>query len=46
MIDESGIFHHNTWDAKEGYIHHSIKNDKRNADGKPNYTSLIVGAIK
>ncbi len=45
-FDESGVFHHNTWDAKEGYIHRSIKNDKRNADGKPNYTSLIVDAIK
>jgi predicted SAM-dependent methyltransferase len=45
-FDESGVFHHNTWDAAAGYIHRSIKNDKRNADGKPNYTSLIVDAIK
>jgi len=45
-FDESGVFHHNAWDSKEGYIHRSIKNDKRNADGKPNYTSLIVDAIK
>lgn len=45
-FNESGAFHHNAWDAKEGYIHRSIKNDKRNADGKPNYTSLIVDAVK
>lgn len=45
-FDESGIFHHNAWEAKAGYIHRSIKNDKRNADGKPNYTSLIVDAVK
>jgi predicted SAM-dependent methyltransferase len=45
-FDEAGVFHQHTWDAKEGYIHRSIKNDKRNADGKPNYTSLIVDAIK
>jgi predicted SAM-dependent methyltransferase len=45
-FDESGAFHQNTWDAKEGYIHRSLKNDKRNADGQPNYTSLIVDAVK
>jgi len=45
-FDESGAFHHNAWDAADGYIHRSIKNDKRNADGKPNYTSLIVDALK
>ncbi|MDB5256677.1 MAG: hypothetical protein JWM14_1372 [Chitinophagaceae bacterium] len=45
-FDESGVFHHNAWDAKDGYIHRSMKNDRRNADGKPNYTSLIVDAIK
>lgn len=45
-FDESGSFHQNTWDVEHGYIHRSFKNDKRNADGKPNYTSLIVDAIK
>ena len=45
-FDESGIFHHNAWDAAAGYIHRSLKNDRRNADGKPNYTSLIVDAVK
>jgi predicted SAM-dependent methyltransferase len=45
-FDEAGTFHQNAWDANEGFIHRSIKHDKRNADGNPNYTSLIVDAIK
>ncbi len=45
-FDENGTFHQNAWDKEQGFIHRSIKNDRRNTDGKPNYTSLIVDGIK
>ncbi len=45
-FDEEGIFHQNNWEKADGFIHRSFSFDKRNKDGKPNYTSLIVDAIK
>jgi len=44
--DESGIFHCNPWYEEDGNIERSAANDERNRDGKLNYTSLIVDAIK
>jgi predicted SAM-dependent methyltransferase len=45
-FNESKEFVQNKWSAKDGYIHRSMINDKRNADGQPHYTSLIIDAIK
>lgn len=45
-FDEDHVFHAAEWDKKEGFIHRSIKFDRRNVDSKPNYTSLMVDAIK
>ncbi len=45
-FDEKGVFQRNVWNEDEGYIHRSIARDKRNIDGKPNYTSLIIDAVK
>jgi predicted SAM-dependent methyltransferase len=45
-FDESRQFRATDWDRNEGFIHRSIRYDERNHDGKPNYTSLIVDAIK
>ena len=43
--DEQGQFH-SSYTDKNGYIKRSLKNDKRNIDGKPNYTSLIIDFYK
>jgi predicted SAM-dependent methyltransferase len=45
-FDEKGNFHKIDWDANDGFIRRSIKHDPRNKDQQPNYTSLIVDAIK
>ncbi|MBB6461363.1 class I SAM-dependent methyltransferase [Flammeovirga kamogawensis] len=45
-FDESHQFHQNPWKEENGFIQRSFKNDKRNLDGKPNYTSLIIDGIK
>lgn len=45
-FDENKSFHAKDWDRNDGYIHRSIRYDKRNADGLPHYTSLILDAIK
>jgi predicted SAM-dependent methyltransferase len=45
-FNESQVFITNRWSEEEGYIQRSIKHDPRNKDGKPNYTSLILDAIK
>ncbi len=45
-FNESKQFVKNEWCVKDGYIHRSMVNDKRNSDGYPHYTSLIVDAIK
>lgn len=44
--DEYGKFHFIDWTDEGGHIRRSKRYDKRNNDGKLNYTSLIVDAIK
>ena len=45
-FDEDGKFQTTDWDTKDGYIIRSLKNDPRNQGGNPNYTSIIIDAIK
>jgi len=45
-FDEEGQFHHKDWELEAGLITRSRRLDPRNVDGKLNYTSLIVDAIK
>ncbi len=40
--DENKVFHKGYQDDENGYISRSFIHDDRNADGKPNYTSLII----
>lgn len=44
--DESRKFHSTYQNDENGYIQRSYINDKRNSNGNPNYTSLIIDAIK
>lgn len=45
-FNEKKEFQFNDWEIEKGYIHRSIKNDKRNINGEPNYTSIIIDAQK
>ncbi|MGB7346719.1 MAG: methyltransferase domain-containing protein [Pirellulaceae bacterium] len=45
-FDNDGQFQASQWSEAEGMIHRSIRFDKRNQDGQPRYTSLIVDAKK
>lgn len=45
-FDADGQFCSSDWRTEDGMIHRSIRFDKRNQDGQPNYTSLIVDAKK
>lgn len=40
--DEDGQFHHNYQNDDKGYVFRSFINDKRNKEGMPVYTSLII----
>lgn len=44
--DEQGKFHFTDWSDEGGRIRRSQRYDLRNKDGKLNYTSLIVDAVK
>jgi predicted SAM-dependent methyltransferase len=44
--DELGQFHFTNWSNDGGKIERSRRYDPRNSDGKLNYTSLIVDAVK
>jgi predicted SAM-dependent methyltransferase len=44
--DENGKFHYVEWSDEAGRISRSRRYDVRNQEGKLNYTSLIVDAIK
>ena len=44
--DEERIFHQGYKDDNNGFVIRSFLNDKRNKDGKPAYTSLIVDFVK
>lgn len=41
-FDSEGVFHQMEWDIDDGFIQRSAQYDKRNMDGKLDYTSLIV----
>ncbi|MFK7811527.1 MAG: hypothetical protein AB8B59_03480 [Maribacter sp.] len=45
-FDNKGEFQAKVWDEKDGFIQRSIRHDERNQNGSPNYTSLILDAIK
>jgi YD repeat-containing protein len=45
-FDESGRFHATDWDPAGGKIRRSLRFDRRNADGHPHYTSVILDAWK
>jgi len=45
-FDRDGKFHKTEWNTEDGMISRSLLNDKRNVDGKPVYTSIILDAIK
>jgi predicted SAM-dependent methyltransferase len=44
--DENKVFNTDYQNDQNGYITRSFKNDERNKDGKPNYTSLIIDFFK
>jgi predicted SAM-dependent methyltransferase len=46
FFDANGTFHSRPWERSNGMIHRSRHFDERNKDGRLNYTSLIVDAIK
>lgn len=45
-FDTKGEFHFNSWDPAKGMIYRTSKNDERNENGKLNFTSLVVDAVK
>lgn len=45
-FDENRQFQFNEWNKDEGKITRSIRYDERNINGKSNYTSIIIDAIK
>jgi predicted SAM-dependent methyltransferase len=44
--DEAGRFHFHEWDPRDGMIWRSLRYDERNRDGKPNFASIILDAVK
>lgn len=44
--DRHGQFHRVDWNSDDGMVRRSLRLDSRNRDGRPNFTSLIVDAIK
>lgn len=45
-FDSARAFHSTDWDPAAGKVHRSRRFDERNADGRLNYTSLILDARK
>lgn len=45
-FDDSGYFHHSTWNVEDGYIRRSLAHDERNEPGTNNYSSIILDARK
>lgn len=43
---EDGEFKAVDWSPEDGRVRRSFRNDPRNGDGRPNYTSLIVDGVK
>ena len=44
--DDGGMFHHEKWDERDGFIYRSACFDYRNSDGVLGFTSLLIDAIK
>lgn len=44
--DREGCFHSKEWSASDGHVSRSLLHDRRNENGKPNYTSLFVDGVK
>lgn len=45
-FDEQGNFHHEDWNAVDGFVMRSTRFDQRNKDKPTAYTSLIIDASK
>lgn len=45
-FDEHGVFHATDWNPADGVVRRSERFDPRNRDGKKNYTSIILDAVK
>jgi predicted SAM-dependent methyltransferase len=45
-FDDKGKFHRIDWNAADGRVMRSLRLDRRNTDGMPRYTSIILDAIK
>ena len=45
-FDQNGNFHHEPWVTEDGYIRRSLEHDPRNKDGRTNYSSIILDAVK
>jgi len=45
-FDDRGQFHFVDWDPRDGMVWRSLRFDERNRDGRPNYTSIVVDAVK
>ncbi len=45
-FDEAGHFHSSGWNPEAGKVRRSLRFDKRNIDGRPHYTSLILDGVK
>jgi predicted SAM-dependent methyltransferase len=45
-FDETGKFHFEEWDKKDGMVWRSKRFDERNKSGELKYTSLIVDGVK
>lgn len=45
-FDEQGNFHHEDWNAVDGFVMRSTRYDQRNRDKPTAYTSLIIDARK
>lgn len=45
-FDIEGNFHFREWSPEGGMVRRSVRFDPRNIDGEPNYTSIILDAVK
>lgn len=45
-FDAAGRFHFHDWDPRDGMVWRSLRYDQRNRDGKPNYSSIILDAVR
>jgi predicted SAM-dependent methyltransferase len=45
-FDENGQFHYRAWNREDGMVFRSKRFDERNVDGRLNFTSIIIDAVK